>query len=156
MDELDSKLRNLEELEAARAKEAWEKHVVSTFRHFAEKNLPSLFRKKGCRFDFKLPVVKSEKKIVMPKKVFLCKLKYRLFRFYVCVFRKRSRSLFTCHQSDIFIDVIQLMKFTPCTTVPLCEVYMYSKCLNSTPAPIYSRLIYLSISGWYTILYSKP
>ena len=30
MDELDSKLRNLEELEAARAKEAWEKHVVST------------------------------------------------------------------------------------------------------------------------------
>jgi len=27
MDELDSKLRNLEELEAARAKEAWEKHV---------------------------------------------------------------------------------------------------------------------------------
>ena len=29
MDELDSKLRNLEELEAARAKEAWEKHVVS-------------------------------------------------------------------------------------------------------------------------------
>ena len=25
----DSKLRNLEELEAARAKEAWEKHVVS-------------------------------------------------------------------------------------------------------------------------------
>lgn len=31
MDELDSKLRNLEELEAARAKEAWEKHVVSTF-----------------------------------------------------------------------------------------------------------------------------
>ena len=28
MDELDSKLRNLEELEAARAKEAWEKHVV--------------------------------------------------------------------------------------------------------------------------------
>ena len=32
MDELDSKLRNLEELEAARAKEAWEKHVVST--HF--------------------------------------------------------------------------------------------------------------------------
>ena len=29
-DELDSKLRNLEELEAARAKEAWEKHVVST------------------------------------------------------------------------------------------------------------------------------
>ena len=31
MDELDSKLRNLEELEAARAKEAWEKHVVSPF-----------------------------------------------------------------------------------------------------------------------------
>lgn len=30
MDELDSKLRNLEELEAARAKEAWEKHVVSS------------------------------------------------------------------------------------------------------------------------------
>ncbi len=30
MDELDSKLRNLEELEAARAKEAWEKHVVTT------------------------------------------------------------------------------------------------------------------------------
>ena len=30
MDELDSKLRNLEELEEARAKEAWEKHVVST------------------------------------------------------------------------------------------------------------------------------
>ena len=30
MDELDSKLKNLEELEAARAKEAWEKHVVST------------------------------------------------------------------------------------------------------------------------------
>merc|ERR1712008_637013 len=30
MDELDSKLRNLKELEAARAKEAWEKHVVST------------------------------------------------------------------------------------------------------------------------------
>ena len=29
MDELDSKLKNLEELEAARAKEAWEKHVVS-------------------------------------------------------------------------------------------------------------------------------
>ena len=29
MDELDSKLRNLEELEEARAKEAWEKHVVS-------------------------------------------------------------------------------------------------------------------------------
>ena len=29
MDQLDSKLRNLEELEAARAKEAWEKHVVS-------------------------------------------------------------------------------------------------------------------------------
>lgn len=29
MDELDSKLRNLEELEAARAKEAWAKHVVS-------------------------------------------------------------------------------------------------------------------------------
>lgn len=28
MDELDSKLRNLEELEAARAKEAWAKHVV--------------------------------------------------------------------------------------------------------------------------------
>ena len=27
--EQDSKLRNLEELEAARAKEAWEKHVVS-------------------------------------------------------------------------------------------------------------------------------
>ena len=37
MDELDSKLRNLEELEAARAKEAWEKHVVSTHsRHFVE------------------------------------------------------------------------------------------------------------------------
>ena len=31
MDELDSKLRNLEELEEARAKEAWEKHVVSSF-----------------------------------------------------------------------------------------------------------------------------
>jgi hypothetical protein len=31
MDELDSKLRNLEELEAARAKEAWEKHVVFIF-----------------------------------------------------------------------------------------------------------------------------
>ena len=31
MDELDSKLKNLEELEAARAKEAWEKHVVSRF-----------------------------------------------------------------------------------------------------------------------------
>jgi hypothetical protein len=29
MDQLDSKLRNLEELEAARAREAWEKHVVS-------------------------------------------------------------------------------------------------------------------------------
>ena len=29
MDELDSKLKSLEELEAARAKEAWEKHVVS-------------------------------------------------------------------------------------------------------------------------------
>ena len=29
MDELDSKLKNLEELEAARAKEAWEKHQVS-------------------------------------------------------------------------------------------------------------------------------
>ena len=27
----DSKLRNLEELEAARAKEAWEKHVVSDY-----------------------------------------------------------------------------------------------------------------------------
>jgi hypothetical protein len=40
MDELDSKLRNLEELEAARAKEAWEKHVVSTQRHLAdEKNI---------------------------------------------------------------------------------------------------------------------
>ena len=39
MDELDSKLRNLEELEAARAKEAWEKHVVSTHsRHFVEEN----------------------------------------------------------------------------------------------------------------------
>ena len=37
MDELDSKLRNLEELEAARAKEAWEKHVVSTlFGTFAQ------------------------------------------------------------------------------------------------------------------------
>ena len=36
MDELDSKLRNLEELEAARAKEAWEKHVVSTQRHLAD------------------------------------------------------------------------------------------------------------------------
>jgi hypothetical protein len=35
MDELDSKLRNLEELEAARAKEAWEKHVVSTILHQA-------------------------------------------------------------------------------------------------------------------------
>ena len=33
MDELDSKLRNLEELEEARAKEAWEKHVVSTNGH---------------------------------------------------------------------------------------------------------------------------
>ena len=32
MDELDSKLRNLEELEEARAKEAWEKHVVSNNR----------------------------------------------------------------------------------------------------------------------------
>lgn len=31
MDELGSKLKNLEELEAARAKEAWEKHVVSVY-----------------------------------------------------------------------------------------------------------------------------
>ena len=38
MDELDSKLRNLEELEAARAKEAWEKHVVSTAHQLSEKN----------------------------------------------------------------------------------------------------------------------
>ncbi len=29
MDELDNKLKNYEALEAARAKEAWEKHVVS-------------------------------------------------------------------------------------------------------------------------------
>ncbi len=29
MDELDSRLKNMEALEAARAKEAWEKHVVS-------------------------------------------------------------------------------------------------------------------------------
>ena len=45
MDELDSKLKNLEELEAARAKEAWEKHVVSRFF-----TLFSLFRfrKKYC------------------------------------------------------------------------------------------------------------
>jgi len=28
MDELDSKLKNLEDLETARAQEAWEKHVV--------------------------------------------------------------------------------------------------------------------------------
>ena len=35
MDELDSKLRNLEELEAARAKEAWEKHVVSTHSQYS-------------------------------------------------------------------------------------------------------------------------
>ena len=33
MDELDSKLRNLEELEEARAKEAWEKHVVSNVKY---------------------------------------------------------------------------------------------------------------------------
>ena len=37
MDELDSKLRNLEELEEARAKEAWEKHVVSSFFVFISK-----------------------------------------------------------------------------------------------------------------------
>lgn len=30
MDDIGSKLKNLEDLEAARAKEAWEKHVVKT------------------------------------------------------------------------------------------------------------------------------
>lgn len=38
MDELDSKLRNLEELEAARAKEAWEKHVVSHHHRYTSKS----------------------------------------------------------------------------------------------------------------------
>jgi len=38
MDELDSKLRNLEELEAARAKEAWEKHVQAVQEKFRQAN----------------------------------------------------------------------------------------------------------------------
>merc|ERR1719210_3122162 len=38
MDELDSKLRNLEELEAARAKEAWEKHVQAVQDKFRQAN----------------------------------------------------------------------------------------------------------------------
>ena len=42
MDELDSKLKNLEELEAARAKEAWEKHVVSFISHF------TIYKKRHC------------------------------------------------------------------------------------------------------------
>merc|ERR1711884_535027 len=44
MDELDSKLRNLEELEAARAKEAWEKHVQAVQEKFrqAGENLDNL------------------------------------------------------------------------------------------------------------------
>eukprot|EP00090_Calanus_glacialis_P003456 TRINITY_DN1255_c0_g1_i12.p1 TRINITY_DN1255_c0_g1~~TRINITY_DN1255_c0_g1_i12.p1 ORF type:complete len:5152 (+),score=1465.32 TRINITY_DN1255_c0_g1_i12:61-15516(+) len=44
MDELDSKLRNLEELEEARAKEAWEKHVQAVQEKFrqASENLEEL------------------------------------------------------------------------------------------------------------------
>merc|ERR1719153_1808238 len=44
MDELDSKLRNLEELEEARAKEAWEKHVQAVQEKFrqASENLDDL------------------------------------------------------------------------------------------------------------------
>ncbi|XP_023339664.1 dystonin isoform X21 [Eurytemora carolleeae] len=46
MDELDSKLRNLEELEAARAKEAWEKHVQAVQEKYrqAGENLENLNR----------------------------------------------------------------------------------------------------------------
>ena len=51
MDELDSKLKNLEELEAARAKEAWEKHVVSRFfSHF----FPVRFRKKDIARELQM------------------------------------------------------------------------------------------------------
>jgi hypothetical protein len=45
MDELDSKLRNLEELEAARAKEAWEKHVVRVTRQQQQQTTINTFRK---------------------------------------------------------------------------------------------------------------
>jgi hypothetical protein len=69
MDELDSKLRNLEELEAARAKEAWEKHVVSTQRHLAyEKNIKMItFLFNHFKFSNALACFK------------LCKLNYPFF-----------------------------------------------------------------------------
>lgn len=56
MDELDSKLRNLEELEAARAKEAWEKHVVS--QHFSQvhggprQNIVTFFLSQGKNYGY--------------------------------------------------------------------------------------------------------
>jgi hypothetical protein len=71
MDELDSKLRNLEELEAARAKEAWEKHVVSTrfgtFAQFLVYYIPMCVSTAQCDyFVLKLicePHIRKEKKI---------------------------------------------------------------------------------------------
>ena len=70
MDELDSKLRNLEELEAARAKEAWEKHVVSTrfgtFAQFLVYYIPMCAAAAQCdAFVLKLisePHIKKEKR----------------------------------------------------------------------------------------------